>query len=238
MPMHTSLLSRTSTLVSLASIALVVVLIAFNVPPILRALQLSHGDVVEEIDGTFAKLTQEHLVEQDMHAARFKGRSLFFRPQMPAVVRTPEPVRVERDPRPTVDPAPPPPPPPPRTYSGPAIVAFDGERVWFANGELIPVGEESGGIRVISVHAPWAAEIAYAGWEGRVQIFPDFDPDRIFRSAIDSSQALPMMGGTGTGGAAAAADPNSRPGMSGRTTGRPTASPARGRDRDNGAPPE
>ena len=50
-------------------------------------------------------------------------------------------------------------------------MGFDGDRVWFVNDQRLAAGEEAGGVRVISVSAPWSARLAYSGWEGDVTIF-------------------------------------------------------------------
>jgi hypothetical protein len=232
--MNTSLLTRTPTIISIAAITLAMVILVMHLPPIIQTFRLSHGDVIDEINASFAKLTDAHHAQQALHAERFKGRSIFFMPVIRTAAPPPNPgPPIIRDPEPQVVDVTPAPPPPPRTYSGPAIHAFDGDRVWFANGELIKVGEESGGIRVISVNAPWSVEIAHAGWQGKVELFPEFDPDRVFRNAITTSGDLADIAGSGQSSPPTPASTTRR----GATPGRPTATPSRGRGGD-GSPPE
>lgn len=92
---------------------------------------------------------------------RFDGRSAFFTPPAP-VRRPPKPTKPPEPPKP---PPPPPPPPIPREYGGPKPVGAIGGLIYFADSTQIRVGEERGGVKVISSAAPWSVRLAHGGGE-------------------------------------------------------------------------
>lgn len=92
---------------------------------------------------------------------RFDGRSAFFTPPAP-VRKPPKPTKPPEPPKP---PPPPPPPPVPREYAGPKPVGAIGGLIYFADSSQIRVGEERGGVKVISSSAPWSVKLAHGGGE-------------------------------------------------------------------------
>ena len=110
---------------------------------------------------------------------RFDGRSAFFTPPAP-VRKVPKPVKPVEPPKP---PPPPPPPPVPREYTGPKPVGAIGGLIYFADSSQIRVGEEKGGVKVLSSSAPWSVKLAHGGGEydvpfwtkGREEFFNNSD---------------------------------------------------------------
>lgn len=110
---------------------------------------------------------------------RFDGRSAFFTPPAP-VRKPPKPTKPPEPPKP---PPPPPPPPVPREYTGPKPVGAIGPLIYFADSTQIRVGEERGGVKVISSAAPWSVKLAHGGGEydvpfwskGREEFFNNSD---------------------------------------------------------------
>ena len=110
---------------------------------------------------------------------RFDGRSAFFTP--PAPIR--KPPKSTKPPEPPKPPPPPPPPPVPREYAGPKPVGAIGNLIFFADSTQIRVGEERGGVKVVSSTAPWSVKLAHGGGEydvpfwtkGREEFFNNSD---------------------------------------------------------------
>ncbi len=160
---------------SLVFITLAAVFLA-NACPSLLAATFGAGTGEARPESQFAMLMQHHEEVQTTYQTRFDGRSVFFKPRPP---RRPPPrreIEPEEDPPPYVAP----PPSIPSTYSGPSIVAFVDNAVWF-HGELrISVGEEAQGVRVLEVNPPWSAKLAYNGGEFDVPLF-EKGPEAIFK---------------------------------------------------------
>ncbi len=94
--------------------------------------------------------------------AQFRGRSLFFVPEPPA---PPPPVVDHR-------PATPSAPPPPSSYGGPAILYVVNGAVYLNDGTRLTADEpEHGGVRLVSLDAPWSARLEWRGREFDVEIF-------------------------------------------------------------------
>lgn len=100
-------------------------------------------------------------------AKRFNGRSAFFAPAAP-VRKVPKPVKPVEPPKP---PPPPPPPSAPREYAGPKPIGAVGSLVFFADNSQIRVGEEKGGVKVLSSEAPWSVKLAHSGGEYDVPLW-------------------------------------------------------------------
>lgn len=100
-------------------------------------------------------------------AKRFNGRSAFFSPPAP-VRKAPKPVKPPEPPKP---PPPPPPPAAPREYAGPKPIGAVGSLVFFADNSQIRVGEEKGGVKVLSSEAPWSVKLAHGGGEYDVPLW-------------------------------------------------------------------
>jgi hypothetical protein len=144
---------------------LIVVLVMFV--SLVGALFAPSADT-DEVDAEFARLMENHSEAMQTFTDRFNGRSIFFKPKQP---RKPLPPPPPRPTNPTPTPVIPSEPRAPATYTGPDIVAFVGDTVWFKDGKTINLGQTEDGIEVLSITAPWSAKIAYAGGEYDVTLF-------------------------------------------------------------------
>ena len=135
---------------------------------------------------------------------RFSGRSIFTAP--PAPVRVAPPPPVPRDP-------PPPPPPPapiiPTEYGGPRPLGLLGNKVLFGDGVLLARGQQSAGVMVLEIQAPYSVRLGHAGGEYDVAIYTRADltklaeqtPPRAF-PGITPATGVPAQGrGTPSPGA-------------------------------------
>lgn len=218
---------NSSVIVSLAAITVAAIGVVAAFGPAMGSLRLREGDT-GEVRTSLEKAVALHDAQQERYADRFAGRSIFYRP--PVRRPTPPPTREVEPPvlpPPTVE-SPPAVVVRPATYTGPGIRAFDGDRVWFANGLLLGEGEEAEGLRVLSVQAPWSAEVSYAGWTGPVTIFPRFDEATHFQSGVLAARRTPGI--IDADASAASRVPGRRTTSTPpRTpTGRATAAPSRG----------
>ncbi len=103
--------------------------------------------------------------------AQINGRSLFYTPPPP---REEEPVEVaEEAPEDAEDE-----PPRPVRYGGPDVIAVINDTVWLRGEEYVRVGEESGGVRVVSVDgSPWSVRLEWRGEEFDVEVFERTTPE-------------------------------------------------------------
>jgi hypothetical protein len=147
-----------------AFIVIAALTVAVQVPAVVVAALRGGGDaeVGEKLAASMAKA--EENLNSDL--ARFRGRSPFVKPKP---IRNEAPV-IERPV--LVDSTPPPPPPPEETkpavqppYRGPTIRAIALDEVWFHGDAKLKVGESGGGVKLISVNAPWSAKVEFDGWE-------------------------------------------------------------------------
>lgn len=129
--------------------------------PSARALVTAQDEKANEAAASFAKSI-------DDNAAQFNGRSVFFVPSAPPPPPPPPP-----PPRDEPEPETPPPPSKPSSYGGPALLAMLSDTIWFANGKKLKIGESDAdsGTKLISVEAPWSAEIEYKGVAFKVPLF-------------------------------------------------------------------
>lgn len=118
------------------------------------------GDETSSTDKALARFASEH----ETHEASAIGRSMFFIPMAPPPPPPPPPP-------PRESPPPPPPPPPPSRYGGPKIIAMLEQSVWFDNGQIVAIGDEAGGVRVIDLNPPWSARLEWSGVEFDVPLF-------------------------------------------------------------------
>lgn len=138
-------------------------------------------------DSDRARAEQEQRLEQyaeetTSRLAQVKGRSMFFVPPSPEeLVAEDEP---EPEPDPVVDEGP---APKPTRYGGPAVIAVVNNSVWIASGEMIGIGEEAEGVRVVNVDdAPWSVRLEWREVEFDVPLFERTTP-RFLRTSESSS---------------------------------------------------
>lgn len=149
---------------SMLFIAVLAAIALAGLPAVVRAT-FARGPAETPMDDQFAALLEEHAAAAETYEDRFNGRSVFFRPRQPRPPRPPE----QQKAAPTVKQtevlaeAPEPTCPP---YAGPRIVGYVGGTVWFSGDVRLGVGEDSEGLKVISVDdLPWSATIKYQDWE-------------------------------------------------------------------------
>lgn len=159
---------------------------------------------------SLADALKRHTEIAQVSTKRFDGRSAFFTPPAP-VRKPPKPTKPPEPPKP---PPPPPPPPVPREYTGPKPVGAIGGLIFFADSSQIRVGEERGGVKVISSSAPWSVKLAHGGGEydvpfwmkGREEFFNNSDWKSIKNSTPGIEPAKGDQGGrTPAGGPTASA---------------------------------
>lgn len=158
--------TNTRLLVGLVSVALAIGSLLLTVPSLASAIFASSLDSQSDRDNLSAFLTS-HEEDLDSYLNRFEGRSLFFRPPpYPVKTKYVEPEKeIEH-----VDPIKAGPPP---TYTGPKVIGAYGIVVWFKDNLKIPVGEESDGVKVLQINAPWTVKLKHDGGEYVVPIFSD-----------------------------------------------------------------
>jgi len=116
----------------------------------------------ESVAPAEAEVQEGYESAMEERLAQVRGRSMFFVPPAPAEVAE----EVEETPE-DEGPA-----PKPTRYAGPDIVAVVNGAVWFANERRVAVGEEGGGVRVVSVDgSPWSVRLEWRGEEFDVQVF-------------------------------------------------------------------
>lgn len=161
---------------SLAAALVAVVAVVVGLPGVFGAL-LSPSALAASpaaADGARAESFRE-AVRHDL--AQINGRSMFYLPPPPA-----PPARVVEEHEPEA-------PPPPAKYGGPGIIAMINGTVWLDNGTKLRLDEaSSGGLRVISLSAPWGARIEWSGKEWDVPLF-DRTTERFLETAKPDSSA-------------------------------------------------
>lgn len=157
--------NKTTMLVGLATIALAIGSLLISVPSLASAIFAS-GLNNQSGQGDLNAFLNNHEEDIGSYLNRFQGRSLFFRPPAPRkVVKKPiaipntveKPIKLG----------------PPTTYTGPKVIGVFGNVVWFRDNLKIPAGEESSGVKVLEINAPWSVKLAHAGGEYDVPIFSD-----------------------------------------------------------------
>ncbi|MBL8745352.1 MAG: hypothetical protein JNK58_03240 [Phycisphaerae bacterium] len=144
---------------SLAALLVAATTIISALPEVLGALVAPSSTAVSEASPDNSRV-ETFRASFSTHLAQFNGRSMFFVPPRP----TPPPAEVES--------SEPEEPPPPARYGGPAIIAMINRTVWFEGGNRLREDEAaSGGLRVVSVNAPWGARIEWRGQEWDVPLF-------------------------------------------------------------------
>jgi len=103
--------------------------------------------------------------EMDQRLAQLQGRSMFYVPPPPEALAEEEP---EEEPEPVETG----PPPKPTRYAGPGVIAVVNGQVWFEGDRVVRVGEEDGGVRVVSAeNAPWTIRVEWREVEFDVELF-------------------------------------------------------------------
>ena len=116
----------------------------------------------------------------DRRLARIDGRTIFFVPPAPDE----EAVEVAEEPEEEPERGP---PPRPTRYGGPDVIAAINGAVWFEGDRVVRVGQEGGGVRVLSVEdAPWTVRLAWRGVEFDVEIFERTTGDFLAPDGADS----------------------------------------------------
>ena len=135
------------------------------------------GDVRKAVE----EQAQRFAAAFDPQMAQINGRQLFLLP-------APAPVAVDDTPsdEPATEPT------TPTVYSGPSIVAMVNDAVWFSNGARIATGEKDGDIKIVSIDAPWSAQVQWRGSEFTVKLF-DRDAVILPTSEASSSRRTPVV---------------------------------------------
>jgi hypothetical protein len=226
-----------------AFIVIAALTVAATVPAVVVAALRSGGDA--EVGEKLANAMKEAEENLNSDLARFRGRSPFVKPKP---IRKEAPV-IERPA--LVDSTPPPPPPPPEEtkpavqppYRGPTIRAIALDEVWFHGDAKLKVGESGGGVKLLSVNAPWSAQVEFDGWEYKVPFLTqdlsgvlasnssdaakiEAAAAAIIRGQPDSgaSSAAPAPAPAANGGAAPAEGERTPPRAPGRRAARPRSS--------------
>lgn len=135
----------------LALVVLTILLLALSVWPLIRLRSQPPRTVADAkpeapLIAEFAAATRKDL-------ALFEGRSLFAIPGPPAP-------RAETARKTTA----------PTRYGGPAIVGMINDQVWFSDGKRLGSADDAaGGLKVISINAPWSARLEWEGGEFEVE---------------------------------------------------------------------
>lgn len=117
----------------------------------------------ESVAPTEAEVQEGYASAMEERLAQIRGRSMFFVPPAPAEVAEQENEEAPEDEGPA---------PKPTRYGGPDVVAVVNGAVWFTNERRVPVGEEEGGVRVVSVeNSPWTVRLEWRGVEFDVPVF-------------------------------------------------------------------
>ena len=161
--------------------------IVMTLPPLLTAA-FSPDSGAAEMEQQFTQLMERHEDSLALHQNRFNGRSIFFEPKLPPKPVERRPVRRE----------PTPPPPPPRetpkvkpSYAGPALKGMVGQRLCFAGGLVVHVGQERDGLRALEANPPWTAKVEYRGWEYDLTLFDRPSDDAFFKRLSTTTASFP-----------------------------------------------
>ncbi len=184
---------NTSAAICLVVILVTAVAILLQFPKLWNAAWGSTSDDQTPAD-TLARFVADHEEIHHQYQSRFDGRSVFHTPP-------PTPRQAAPRPRP-VDPGPEPEPEPidtgpPSAYQGPSLVAIVGDEAWFKpprDGEKtlqIPVGEEKGGVEVVSIHSIFSAKVRYRDGEYDISLFGEWNQDAPFKDKSTPAKAVP-----------------------------------------------
>lgn len=178
-------------------IAVLAAIALAGLPAVVRAT-FARGPGEIPMDDQFAALLEEHAAAAETYEDRFNGRSVFFRPRQP---RRPPPPPPPESPKVVVTDAPADTPARTRPlYAGPPIVGYLGPTVWFSGDLRLGVGEESEGLKVISVDdMPWSAKIEYQGWEYDVSFLSRRPADFFAREPSSKRETMPGLVSVRTG---------------------------------------
>ena len=185
---HTLTMSR-PLMLSLAAIAITALVVLGAMAPPLAVAVLTPGVQENLPQHEIARLVKQHEAQSAMFRDRFDGRSVFF---PPPAIRTPTVAPPPRPETPIVSTPKPPsgPPPAPPNYRGPTPTAIIGDEVHFVGDQRLRVGEESDGVGVISVDAPWSVKLTYAGGTYDVPLFEQVG-DSLFGEGTARRTSLP-----------------------------------------------
>ncbi len=146
---------------ALAALAIAIVAIATTAWPLLRDAIVLRPEGVAALE---AEVQEGYAAAMEARVAQIQGRSMFFVPPAPAEVAERE--QEENEPEDSG------PPPRPTYYAGPDVIAVVNGKVWFSNDRRVAVGEEAGGVRVVSVDgSPWSVRLEWRGEEFDVEVF-------------------------------------------------------------------
>ena len=135
----------------LALVAVTLVLLTFSVWPLIRLRSQPPRTVAEPKPD--APLIAAFLEATGKDLAQFEGRSLFAVPGPPS----PRTETVRKATAPT-------------RYGGPAIIAMINDQVWFSDGKRLGASDDAvGGLKVVSINAPWSARLEWEGAEFEVE---------------------------------------------------------------------
>jgi hypothetical protein len=129
----------------------------------------------------------------DLSESRFTGRSMFYIPKAPRM--PPPPPAPRRDPPPVREPEPAPPETQrvPTTYGGPKVTGVLGSDVFFDNGKRIPEGQESDGVKVMSIRGPFDVQVGWKGGEFEVSLFTEKLPDYFNKAPFADGSASNLL---------------------------------------------
>ncbi|MCZ6836325.1 MAG: hypothetical protein O7G85_11170 [Planctomycetota bacterium] len=161
---------------SLASVALIALMLFYTLPSVMAAAFSSNPDELQ-VATTLEGHLETHREALTLYQDRFNGRSVFFKPLKTPTRTKPRPTH--KAPEPIVDqnPTPPKEDPIPKQYTGPSVMAILGDEVWFVNPQRnssplrIRLGEEQSGIKILEVNAPWSVKVGYQRGEFKVSLF-------------------------------------------------------------------
>ncbi len=187
---------NTSAAVSLVVILVTIVAILMQIPRLWNAAWGSTSDEQTPAD-TLARFVADHEDIHQTYQSRFDGRSVFHTPP-------PTPRRAAPRPKPPVETEPEPEPEPidtgpPAMYQGPSLIAIVGNEAWFKpprEGEnilQIPVGEEKGGVELVSIDSIFSATVRYRDGEYDISLFGDWNQDAPFKDKSSPAKPVPGM---------------------------------------------
>jgi hypothetical protein len=139
-------------MVALAVLVLALIFAAVQIPPVLRAMNLSEQPAPKPTDPR--KDLDAFASAMDLHVRRVDGRSMFIDPAPPA----PPEERREPERRATV-------------YAGPSLLAAINGVAWFSDGTRLREGESSGPLKLLALNVPWSARVEWEGGEFTVDLF-------------------------------------------------------------------
>ncbi|MEO1130199.1 MAG: hypothetical protein AAFX05_10910 [Planctomycetota bacterium] len=141
-----------------------IVIATTTILPLTSTLLGDHSVDVGETSAEQEQRLEKFNEQQAREIARLKGRSMFYVP--------PPPTEQEPEPEPEPEVVDTGPPPKPTRYAGPDVVAVVNGQIWFDNDRVLNVGDEGGGVRVVSAeNAPWTVRVEWREVEFDVELF-------------------------------------------------------------------